>query len=205
MKKVLSIMALAIALVLTSCGGKKEGASFDGNKLINNPTAITKALERPATRASGSATQFDLGFATRSASAAARQALAAQIMQVISSNNTMNNYSYSQFASDGREAGNAKDEEQKNQEMMEAIVAEIPINGAAVIENNIYKTKDGQYQVFVCVEFQGDAMTLANNMAEGYRKYLQQRVSEEKRAQIDQRVEDFREQSLKRIREINNI
>ncbi len=203
MKKALSLLTVLFAVLLCACGSKKDTASFDGNKMVANPPAITKSLEKPATRAYGTSTQFDLGFATRSASAAARQALAAQIAQVVSSDNELNNYSYAQHASEGKKSALAKDEEQKNQEMVEAIVAELPINGAVVIENNIYKTKDGQYQVFVCVEFQGDAMKLASNMADGYRKYLEQTIGEEKREEIDKRANDFRDHSYKRIRELN--
>lgn len=201
MKKIFALGALALTVMLSSCGAKKN-ASFDGNVVLTNPPAITKALEKQSTRAYGTATQFDLGFATRTATAAARQELAARLMQVISSNNQFNNFSYQLAATDGQKSGSVKDEEQKVQEMVEAIVPEIPVNGAVIIENNIYKTKDGQYQVFVCVEYQGEAMELANKMADGYRKYLEQRVSAEKREEIDKRVDEFREYSQKRIREI---
>lgn len=202
MRNYFALCALALTVMLSSCGSNKN-AAFDGNRSVANPPAITKALEKSATRAYGTATQFDLGFATRTATAAARQELASAIMQIITSNNAIDNLAYSLYATDGKKSGTAKDEESKTQEMVEAIVAEIPVSGAVIIENNIYKTKDGQYQVFVCVEYQGKALELADKMADGLRKYLEQTVSEEKRSEINKEVKDFRENTLQRIREMN--
>lgn len=203
MKKFLLLASVCLAAVvaITSCGTKKS-AGFDGNQEVKNPPAITKALEKPSTRAYGTATQFDLGFATRTASAAARQALAAQVRQILTSNNKLSNYAPTTIASDGKKAASAKDEEGQVQEMMEAIVANIPIAGAVVIENNIYKTRDGQYQVFICVEYQGDAMKLASDMAEAYRNYVEQHVSPEKREEIRKRAKEFEEDTYRRIKEI---
>ena len=203
MKKILSIALMALAILATGCGSSKNANSFDGNQAVNNPPAITKALEKPASRAYGSATQFDLGFATRTAAASARQELAAHIRSVLSSNTNINRYAYQQYASDGKNAATGKDEESKTQELVEAIVPEVDVNGSVIIENNIYKTRDGQYQVFVCVEYQGDAYKMASQLADGYRKYLEQRVSEEDRANIDQKVQEFQEETYNRIKEIN--
>lgn len=199
MKKITFLASLVMALMLglSSCGGSKP-AAFDNNKALDNPPAIMKALEKPSTRAYGTATQFDLGFATRNATAAARQALAAQLRSFLSSDTELNNYSYQQNASDGNKAAMGKDEEQKNQELVEAIVSEVPVNGAVIIENNIYKTKDNQYQVFVCVEFQGDALKIIDDMTRGYEKYLEQQIGPDKRDEIDRRVQDFREHFGKR-------
>lgn len=195
--------AVLMICMLGACGSKKQASSFDGNKLVENAPAITKALERPDIRAYGTSTQFDLGFATRNASAAARQALAAQIMQIISGLNKQNNYSYSQFATDNQsQSASAKDEEAKAQDMVQALIADIPVSGAAIIENNIYKTKDGQYQVFVCVEYQGGIDKMASDMAGSYRRIVEQKVSKEKRAEIDKNVrqmEDDLKSELKRI------
>ncbi len=198
MKKILFLASVAVAALLTlvSCGAKK---SFGDNKAVENPSAITKALEKPATRAYGTATQFDLGFATRTASAAARQALAAQVRQVLTSNTNLHNYAASAIASDGVEHATAKDEEGQVNEMVEAIVANIPVAGAAVIDNNIFRTPDNQYQVFICVEYQGDAAKMASDMTTAYRNYLTQRVSPDKREEIEKRAADFEAETRAKI------
>lgn len=202
MKKLIFLVSLCAFFVLglASCGSKKV-AGFDGNKAIDNPPAITKALEKPSTRAYGTATQFDLGFATRTASASAREALASQLRQTITSKVNVFNYSPSQIASDGKKAASAKDEEAENKDMVEAIVADLPISGAPVIENNIYKTKDGQYQVFICVEYQGDALKLADDMAKAYKNYVEQKIGPEKREEIERRAKEFSEEARRAIEE----
>ena len=202
MRNYFALCALVLTVMLSSCGSKKN-AAFDGNKSVANPPAITKALEKSATRAYGTATEFDLGFATRLASAAARQELATKIEAVIKSSATIYNKSITQNSTDGNESGTAKDAEGQREEIVKAIVAEIPVNGATIIENNIYKTKDGQYQVFVCVEYQADAMTLAKQMADSYRNYLIQRISNDKRAELDRQVEKAYNELLDEIRLLN--
>lgn len=199
MRNYFALCALALTVMLSSCGSNKN-AAFDGNKSVANPPAITKALEKSATRAYGTAIEFDLGFATRLASAAARQELATMIEAVIKSSATIYTKSITQNSTDGNESGTAKDAENQREEIVKAIVAEIPVNGATIIENNIYKTKDGQYQVFVCVEYQADAMTLAKQMADSYRNYLIQRISNDKRAELDRQVEKAYNELLDEIR-----
>lgn len=199
MRNYFALCALALTVMLSSCGSNKN-AAFDGNKSVANPPAITKALEKSATRAYGTAIEFDLGFATRLASAAARQELATKIEAVIKSSATIYTKSITQNSTDGNESGTAKDAESQREEIVKAIVAEIPVNGATIIENNIYKTKDGQYQVFVCVEYQADAMTLAKQMADSYRNYLIQRISNDKRAELDRQVEKAYNELLDEIR-----
>lgn len=201
MKKVLFlVVACVLTLGMASCGPKKQVNK--GEEEIAMSRTQQKAFEKPASRAWGTATQHELGFATRQAAATARQELAARLKTIITSKMDIYNYAPELFATDGNRSGSKKDADSKTEETVQAIVAAVPVMGAVIIDQSQFRTKDNQFRVEVCVEYNGGVAKMAQDAAEGYRRYIGQQVSAEKRQEIDKRATRFKAELEAQLRDM---
>jgi hypothetical protein len=81
-------------------------------------------------------------------------------------------------------------------------VADGLVSGVVVINTDTYRLKDGQYHTFVCVEWEGSVDNLAAEMTSNYKKRVQQQVSDQDRAKMEVRYDEFKksiEEQLKRL------
>lgn len=205
-KYLIGAVAICTAITLGACGSSKSsytGETFDDTPELKLPSSQQKALEKPATRAAGVGTQFDLSFATSLAETDAQRAFARMLSSTLSAQIKVGNYGYNEYATDGQKGAAVADEEGKSTSFTELIINNLELSGLVIIDKNIFKKRDGRYMVYVCLEYRGDVHTLAANMAQGYRNAIEQQVPEADRNRIDENVKQLENDLYQRLREMN--
>lgn len=197
MKK-LVFLFVSLALICTSCSSSK--ASIEGKKMEKSEQQ-KMAEAKPAVRSWGEATQFNQSFAKTYAEGQARAEFARKLASVVETASRQATDGADIAHSDGENSSQGHDQGIISNAFAQQ-VADGMINGLTVISTDTYKLNDGQYHVFVCMEWQGNVDQLAQEMTKNYRKRVEQQVSDEDRAKMEVRYEEFRksvEEQLKRL------
>lgn len=189
---------VAVAMLCASCSSSKT--SIEGQKMEKSEQQKL-AEAKPAIRAWGEATQFNQSFARTYAEGQARAEFARKLATLVQA--------ASRQATDGADIAHS-DNENSSQGHDQGItsnafaqqVADGLVCGLTIISTDTYKLKDGQYHVFVCMEWQGSVDKLANEMTQNYRQRVEQQVSDQERVIMEVRYEEFKksiEDQLKRL------
>lgn len=210
MKKLIYLAIAALAFAAGSCSSSKHAQpaeKLDGGKLVELSLAQKMAEEKPGLRAAGEAINTYSGYAKQYAENDARAQFARGLGSAITSAIRDEQYNYSKSKANDKKTTKVDDDE-KTSHLMNQTLAKVDVKGLVNIHTDTYKQKNGQYHAYVCVEYRGDIEKLANQIADGYRdaladeEYGEDNISQEKRDEIDQRAEDFRnsiKEELKRI------
>jgi hypothetical protein len=183
----IAVTAMSVAVVLTSCGGKKQVASTPEQKAAMGTGNVKKpkdecqtlAFERNITswRAWGEGVSAKESFATNIAELDARTKIAWQLETQI--NGLIRSFNQ-QHSTDS-----ALDESGKATELQEGYVGKLLTN-TRVICSNVYITTDGKNQVYVCIELDEKAVTA-----------IVKKVSDDKKLEIDFAEHQFLEEMKK--------
>ena len=159
------------------------------------------AEANPALRAWGEATQFNQSFAKTYAEGQARAEFARKLATMVQTASRQATDGADIYHSDGENSAMGQDQGILSNAFAQQ-VADGMISGLTLISSDTYKLKDGQYHVFVCMEWQGSVDQLAQDMTKNYRQRVQQQVSDQDRAKMEVRYEEFKksiEDQLKKI------
>lgn len=193
------ILAIAtIALLCTSCSSSK--ASIEGKKMEKSEQQKL-AEAKPACRTWGEATQFNQSFAKTYAEGQARAEFARKLATLVQTASRQATDGADIAHSDGENSSQGHDQGITSNAFAQQ-VADGMVSGLATISSDTYKLKDGQYHVFVCMEWQGSVDKMAQEMTQNYRKRVEQQVSDQDRAKMEVRYEEFKksiEDQLKRL------
>lgn len=197
MKK-LFYLILPIALLCTGCSSSK--ASIEGKKMEKSEQQKL-AEAKPACRTWGEATQFNQSFAKTYAEGQARAEFARKLASMVQTASRQATDGADIAHSDGENSSQGHDQGITSNAFAQQ-VADGMVSGLAVISSDTYKLKDGQYHVYVCMEWQGSVDKMAQEMTQNYRKRVEQQVSDQDRAKMEVRYEEFKksiEEQLRRL------
>lgn len=198
MNKIVSFLLVFALLCSASCSSHK--ASIEGQKMEKSEQQKL-AEAKPACRSWGEATQFNQSFAKTYAEGQARAEFARKLASMVQT--------ASHQATDGTDLAHSNSEESSQghdqgitSNAFAQQVADGMVSGLTVISSDTYKLRDGQYHVFVCMEWQGSVEQLAQDIAKNFRKRVEQQVSDQDRAKMEVRYQEFLksiEEQLKRL------
>lgn len=197
MKKLIFLFT-AIAVFCASCSSSK--GSIEGKKMEKSEQQKL-AEAKPGSRCWGEATQFNQSFAKTYAEGQARADFARKLATMVQTASRQATDGADLAHSDGENSSQGHDQGITSNAFAQQ-VADGMVSGLAVISSDTYKLKDGQYHVFVCMEWQGSVDKMAQEMTQNYRKRVEQQVSDQDRAKMEVRYEEFKksiEEQLKRL------
>lgn len=198
MKKLVTLLVALVAIISTSCSSSK--ASIEGKKMEKSEQQKL-AEAKPACRTWGEATQFNQSFAKTYAEGQARAEFARKLATMVQTASRQATDGADIAHSDGENSSQGHDQGITSNAFAQQ-VADGMVSGLAVISSDTYKLKDGQYHVFVCMEWQGSVDKMAQEMTQNYRKRVEQHVSDQDRAKMEVRYEEFKksiEEQLRRL------
>jgi hypothetical protein len=182
------LIAIATIIGATTVGcGTKATSSKPGAKVIAlNPVELLQE-EAPALRTVGTGISFKEQTAKNMAEMQARAGFARAIESKIKAATSEENFSYETYSSDGTAGTNVKDEGAKQNEAILSIVDGI-VRNTVVIKTYKELLADNQYQVWVCLEYQGDVAKMASEIT----KRIEKQIPEEERMKMNFEYEQFR-------------
>ena len=210
MKKTMFIIAAMFAVVIgfTACSSSKA-VSGTGKALNREEVEVkmTKSEEltfaKPEIRAFGDGTNFNMSFAMTFAEGQARAAFQRKIEALVQTASEEALTAYQQASTNGVESSIVSDQDIKSGAFAKQI-AEGVLKNTAVIHADKFKTVDGQYHVYVCIEYRGAVNDMVENMVAQAQKRVPQQVSDEDRIKIQFEIEQFKkklEEDFNRLRE----
>lgn len=198
-----AVGALLAVSTLSSCGKKTAtSAMLSNEREVTKTKSLQLAEQKPMLRGYGEGTHNSQSFARTYAEGQARAELArklgAQIVTASEQTTDGAQISHSDLTdqSMGEDEGvlsNAKAEQ----------IASGAIKNTAVINTDVFQRKDGKYHVYVCIEYMASIGDLAKDIANGYKKQIGQQVSDEDRAKMEVRAEEFRKRIEERLTKLN--
>lgn len=193
----LFVLLLATSL-WSSCSSSKS--SFEGKKL--EKTEQQKLAEaKPGKRAWGEATQFNQSFAKTYAEGQARAEFSRKLASLVQTASRQATDGADIAHSDGDDSSHGHDQGITSNAFAQQ-VADGMVNELVIISSDTYRLKDGQYHVYVCMEWQGSIDKMAQEMTQNYKKRVEQQVSDQDRAKMEVRYEEFKksiEEQLNRL------
>lgn len=191
---------IVLAFCCVGCSSSKS--AIEGQKMEKSEQQKL-AEANPALRAWGEATQFNQSFAKTYAEGQARAEFARKLATMVQTASRQATDGADIYHSDGENSAMGQDQGILSNAFAQQ-VADGMISGLTLISSDTYKLKDGQYHVFVCLEWRGSVDQLAQEMTKNYRQRVQQQVSDQDRAKMEVRYEEFKksiEDQLKKIQE----
>ena len=199
-KNIFRVIALCViaTTMFSACGSSQKvttpGGTTKGTKQsawgteieLNDCQAL--AEKSPATRAWGEATNHRLSFAKAYAEGQARAALARAIASIIKTATNEADLQWEKYSGTITE-GSAGTDEGSKAEGKAFQLAEQTVENTVVIKTNQYMQPNRQYHVFVCIEYQGDASSMANNIV----NKVKQQVPDEDRLKMEYQFSKFEE------------
>lgn len=199
---------VAAAIGFTACSSSK--AVSETGKALNREEVEVKmtkseelAFDKPAIRDFGDGTNFNLSFAKTFAEGQARAAFQRKVEALVQTASEEALTAYQQASTNGAESSIVSDQDIKSGAFAKQL-AEGVLKNTAVIHADKFKKADGQYHVYVCIEYRGDVNDMVENMVAAAQKRIPQQVSDEDRVKIQFEIEQFKkklEEDFNRLRE----
>lgn len=197
MKKTLFFAAIA-ALLTCACGSAKQSSAVSVPTGVASPTGVKAVVaegsacykmqeEKPAIRSVGSGTNFKESFAKQRAITQAQAEYATKIQAAVEAACEEVGVSLEQYASDGKTGAAVTDQSAEGGNLA-SMVAKQNVKNTTVIKTERYVKEDGQYLVYVCIEYAGDLSELVSEVEDG----LKEQISEADRAKLEARHDKFR-------------
>lgn len=190
-----------ICIAMASCGGSKQVTSTQPESSIIPKIRIELdpcdeyALGR-ADCAVGTGVDFNESFAKTYAEGQARGELARAIAAAIRSTSGENTGNYAKASSSGNKGAQVGDTGSKGESEVRQI-AEQTVKNTKVVKMSKYMRADGAYEIHVCVEYQGGA----SKMAEEITRKVEQQISDDERMKMNFEFEKYRERMEKALKE----
>lgn len=195
------LFVVVSAMFIASCGSSKQVTTMQG------PTKTKLALDecqelaeaKPATRAWGEGINFRLSRASTYAENQARAQFTRKIRSAVTTTTTEQGFNYDKASTDMKQSAQVRDEGAKGNDFAETIAQEV-VQNTAIIKTSQYQNIDGSYQVFVCIEYNGDISTLSSEIT----NKVQQRISDEERMKMNFEFDQYKksiEEKLQQYRD----
>lgn len=194
--KIIAATTMA-ALLVASCGTSKKASNQYG-KEVELTESQELVYESPSTRAWGEGTSYSLSEATAYAEGQARAKMARALSSAITTATEESNLAWEQYASNGDKGAIAIDEGGKRTSSTMQVAQEA-IAGATAIHSDQYVQDNGQYHVFVCLEYRGDVGTKAADIT----NKVKQQVPDEERVKMEYQFQQFEEKVQEELDRMN--
>lgn len=197
MKRIIILTLTAIMMVgaVSSCSSKKNvttSQSLNEEEIeVRKSKSQTLAEEKPILRDFGEGTNFNQSFAKQFAETQARASFSRKMQSLIRGAAQEAVTGVTSAHSDGVNASIGTDAGFTSDAFVQQI-SENVLSSVVVINTDTFKKKDGQYHVYVCVEYMGDVAKLASQMTNQAKKQVEQQVSDEEKQKIQFDQEKFR-------------
>lgn len=188
-KEFLLMCATIMTLAIMSCGGSKTTTQTT-NPQSSQSNAYGIAVEqdicekmqedKPALRAVGNAKHFNLSAAKNIAEAQARGNFAKALSAKITTATSAYAGGRALYSGDDETGGSITDQSTKEQDFVKSIAETIVANTVA-IKWSTYQLPNKQFNVFVCLEYQGDVSIIAAETA----KNFSERLTNDQKLRID--------------------
>lgn len=202
---------VAVAIGFTACSSSR--AVNETSKALNQEEVEVKmtkseelAFDKPSIRDFGDGTNFNLSFAKNFAEGQARAAFQRKVEALVQTASEEALTAYQQASTNGVESSIVSDQDIKSGAFAK-LLAEGVLKNTAVIHADKFKKADGQYHVYVCIEYRGEVNDMVENMVAAAKKRIPQQVSDEDRIKIQFEIEQFKkklEEDFNRLRDEQN-
>lgn len=182
---------LSLVLLLAACGSSKQvGVASAGNPegrvAIAKTDAQLYAEEKPEVRSWGQGKHHRLNKAIESAELAARSAMARAIASAIISASKESDISYEKFSASADGGSTVTDEANMGNSLASSIANET-VRDAIRVKTDQFMTANGQYEVFVCMEYRHGLSAVAKQVA----KKVESLIPEDERLKIKYDAQQF--------------
>ncbi|MDR0982037.1 MAG: hypothetical protein LBM07_02175 [Culturomica sp.] len=182
-----AVIVVIASYTLIACGGSKQMSSSSQNKVVAQNPCEQLQEEKTALRAVGKGTNFREQTAKNIAEMQARSQFARSIASKITTATSEEALGFDLFSSDVATGNVATDQGAKQNDFSQSI-AEGVVKNTVVIRTYKEQRPDNQFDIWVCLEYQGDVAKMANEIA----KTVQQRVPDAQRAKMNAEFDQFR-------------
>lgn len=201
MKRIYLIGIIVLAAILSACGASKSASSQQSQMEeveVKESDSEKKAEEKPATRAWGEATHTRLSFAKAYAENMARNEYSRNIKTILTSAIDEGDGSETQSEVDDNSTISVEDQ-QSLRRLAGRTSAQNIVGSVILVNTDVYKMANGQYHVYVCVEYLGDEKKLAEDMVNSLRK----QISDEDNLKLAYKLDKLQEQLEKDLKRMN--
>ena len=199
MEKVRNFATVGIfmCLLLCGCGSSKQvpytpggttkgtTPSADGLQLADNECMLLQE-QSPTTRSWGNAKNFDLSTAVALAEGDARGKMARAIASAIKTATKSSNFSISQYAGNSIEGQEITDAGMKQNALVNQVAEEV-VENAVVIKTSRFILPNRQYNIYVCLEFQGGTTGMSRKVVDKVKR----QISDEDRMKMEYEFQKF--------------
>lgn len=206
-KIAIALCAIGMLACATSCSHKVTTTpqALNSEEVELKKTKSQEMAEsKPGTRAYGEATHMNQSFARTYAEGQARAEFARKLSTMVQTASRQATDGALKFSSDAIDSSVGEDQGILSNAFAQQ-VADGPVKSTVVINTDTFKKRDGQYHVYVCIEWQGDAAKLADAMTANYKKKVEQQVSDEERVKMEVRYEDFKKSLEEQLNRLQGI
>lgn len=197
--KTKSLVMFAVASMLfVACKSTKTVVS-DGEVAIKVDQCIELQEKAPERRAWGEGTDYTMTDATAYAQASARTNFSYMLEAAVEAGTSHSAQKYNKASSDGENGGLVSDRTGLDKNFYSVVTQQI-VKNTAVIKTSPYKQKDGQYHVYVCIEYRG----AVGEMAESIASKVNEQLSDEEKLKIQFDYQQFKkeiEEQLKNMKQ----
>lgn len=200
MKKITMFVAAAMLMtagVLSSCSSSKNvtstAAGLNEERIAVAETKSQKlAAAKPDVRSSGIGNHFNQAFALMYAENTARAEFARKLGTMVQTAARQSTDGADKFHSDGVNSSVGTDQGILSNAFAQS-VAEGLVSNTVVINKDIFKRKDGQFEVEVCIEYIGTVEALKTRLVDEFDKKVKQQVSDEEIIRMKYEQEKFKQ------------
>lgn len=192
-----AMFALA-SIVFVSCKSSKSLVSND-EVAIKVDQCIELQEKAPERRAWGEGTDYTMTDATDAAQASARARFAFMLESAVEAGTSRSSQKFSKASSDGENGGLVSDRTGLDKNLYSVVTQQI-VKNTVIIKTSPYKQKDGQYHVYVCIEYRGSV----GEMAESITSKVDEQLSDEEKLKIQFDYQQFKkeiEEQLKQMKQ----
>ena len=200
MKKFSVLAILAIALMSFSCGRTKKVITSEAvnpyGKAVASEPCIELYEQAPYKRAYGNGQHFKEATARNIAELQARAMFARKIEAAVLAATEDIGVSLEKYAADDQSGRSVTDQSGEGNDLAMSIAQQV-IRNTHTIKTTRYLKSNNQFTVFVCMEYAGDENTLVDHIEQN----VKDRISQDDRAKIEQRHNQFRQRILGNLKE----
>lgn len=191
-------------LVSFSFVGCKSSKSVTSNDevAIKVDQCVELQEKAPERRAWGEGADYTMTDATDQAQASARARFAFMLESAVEAGTSHSAQKINKASSNGENGGLVSDRTGLDKNFYSVVTQQI-VENTVVIKTSPYKQKDGQYHVYVCIEYRG---TL-EDMAESIASKVNEQLSDEEKLKIQFDYQQFKkeiEEQLKNMKQSNS-
>lgn len=195
MKKII-ILSATVLFLMTACGTTKKavtttpGEDAEGFSAMSNEPCVELYEQSPRTRAYGQGQHYKEMTARNIAELQARAAYARTIESAVRSATDDIGLDLSQYAGDQNIGNSVTDQAGAAHSLVEEIAQQVVRNTHVIKTTRYYNKQNGQYKIYVCIEYNGDEDALVDMVGQK----IENRISDADRTKIKNNYTEFRNQ-----------